>query len=466
MKTEKNKKILFINPSFHVEQVPHYGLAILCAILKKNGFDTQVADYHYSDKVPEPAEIIKVFKPDVIAISAYSSEYTRANKIIDSIRRDWGNMPIVLGGPHASCYHDDLAEDTRIDYVVVGEAENIILDLISTAKREPRPAVLRGDKLPDVDRLPYPDYSTFHDVENLEIYPLMSSRGCPYNCIFCAVGVVNSRKWRPREVSSCISELKTVRTLFPKVKDVVVWDDNFTLDVNRGKKLIREYAKTGLPYRIRPANVRADRIDEELLSLLKSVGCDEVQFGVESGDEEVFNNTRKGETLDDIRRAAALVKKNNMKLFVSFIVGLPGDNIQKTLKSVKLAHELNADVCYWNMLVAYKGTSVYHYFKDKGVVLDSDIPLTRVGGDFTDIPNASSRDFTIEERKVAFKVAQILTGAMSTKGNRFFLLKNGIRYHFLDELWRLFLKKNFERYLPKFLARIVGLRRKSGPAYD
>jgi len=377
--------------------------------------------------------------------------------IIDSIRKENNDIPIFLGGPHASCYYEDLIKDQRIDYVAAGEAENIISDSMALAKREPSPRVLTSDTLPDVDEIPIPDYSGFYGIEDLEVYPLMSSRGCPYRCTFCAVGTVNSKKWRPRSISGCIDELKTVRALFPKVKDIVVWDDNFTLDIARGKRMLREYKETGLAYKIRPANIRADRIDEELLSLLKSVGCHEVQFGVESGDEEVFKNTEKGENLDDIRRAAKLVKKHNMKLFVSFIVGLPGDNIRNTLKSARFANELKADVCYWNMLVAYKGTGVYNYFKKNGTVLDSRIPLTRVSGHFEAMPNASSPDFTVKERKAAFKIAQILTGAMSTKGNRLFLLKNGIQYHFMDELWRLFLKKNFINYVPKTLARLIGL---------
>ena len=456
MNSQKNRKILFLNPSSHVEHVPHYGLALFCAILKNKGFEVRVADYHYSGSVPEPAEVIEAFRPDVIGISSYSSEFPLANCLIDTLRKLDADIPIILGGAHASCYHEDLKKDPRIDYIVAGEAEDIIVDLMNTAGRQAAPVILRSEKPPDVNKIPYPDYTAFDDVENMEVYPLMSSRGCPYNCTFCAVGTVNSRKWRPRGISSCIEELKTVAALFPKVKDVVVWDDNFTLDLDRGKRFIREYRDTRLPYRIRPANVRADRIDGELLSLLKSAGCNEVQFGVETGDEELFKSIRKGETLNDIKRAAKLVKENGMRLFISFIVGLPGDNMEKTLKSVKLAHELKADVIYWNMLVAYKGTEVYNYFKKNGSVLDSKIPFTRVGGDYKDMPNASSCDFPVKEKKAAFKIAQILTGAMSTKGNRLFLLAYGIKYRFVDELWRLFLKKNFERYLPKFLARQFG----------
>ena len=438
--SKESKKVLFTNPASEQCGVPHYGLAMLSAVLRQQGHEVRVADYYYSQDVPPLAEILDAFQPDVIGVSALSARWRVADECIDQIRERDTEIPIICGGPHVSCYHDDLIKDSRIDYVVIGEAETVITDLVEKAVRQDSPQLVRPP-LPDVRALPLPDYTSFYDYERISVYPLVTSRGCPYGCSFCAVAVTNSRKWRAREIKSCIEELDRLGEQFPKVKEVVVWDDNFTLDLNRGKQLVKEYLASGLSYPLRPANMRADRVDEELVQLLKSAGCEIIQLGAEHGDQEVFSAIGKGETLEDIRRAGKIAKENGMRLILSFIVGLPGDSLKKTLASVRLARELGADRCYWNILVPYRGTRSYDYFKALGRLEESRVPATWARSGDEEWPTADTPDFPAAERMKAKRIAEILTEELSPRGNLGGVTLNALRYGFVKDWGKLLLRK-------------------------
>lgn len=434
------KRVLFLNPASDQCGVPHYGLAMLGTVLRQREHEVRVADYYYSQSIPSLEEILDAFQPDVIGISALSTQWGIADDCIDRIREKSAEIPIICGGPHASCYYDDLVGDTRIDYVVVREAETVIVNLVEKAVRQNSPQFVRPS-LPDIRTLPLPDYTSFYDYEKISVYPLVTSRGCPYGCSFCAVAVTNSKKWRAREIESCIRELCKLGEHLPNVQEVVIWDDNFTLDLKRGKQLIREYLAGGLPYPLRPANMRADRVDEELVQLLKSASCKIIQLGAEHGDHEVFSAIGKGETLEDIRRAGQIAKESGMQLILSFVIGLPGDSVKKTLASVGLARELKADRCYWNILVPYRGTKSHEYFKSYGRLDESHIPATLVGGDEEEWPNADTPDFSAAERVKAKRIAEILSEQLSLRGSLGFLTLSAFRYGFVTEWGTLLLRK-------------------------
>lgn len=400
------KKILFINPAITECGVPHTGLAMLSAVLKQKGHIVKVADYHFSSETPKIENILNSFRPDLVGISLFSCMVSPASQMITKIKDN--NIPLLCGGPHTASYYEELSNNSKFDYIIVGEAENIIVDLVENATTNRMPQVIHCP-LQDINKLPFPDYTSFYNHEKISLYPIITSRGCPFNCSFCSIGLSNSRKWRVRFLEDCIEELRMIKLNFPLVKEVIIWDDNFSLDIKRAKHFLHMFLGERFEYKLRVANVRADKIDEEFLLLLKEAGCEEVQFGVEHGDPEVFSHIGKGETLEDIRGAAKLVHKYRMKLGCSFIIGLPHDNLRKTLKSINFAKELKPDHVHWNILVPYKGTRVYEYFKEHGQVDDSSIPFTLPQNVISFEPNADTPYFTREERKKAYLMALLLS---------------------------------------------------------
>jgi radical SAM superfamily enzyme YgiQ (UPF0313 family) len=432
-------RILLLNPGTESSGMPHYGLAMLGTLLKMTGHQARVADYQCSPNVPVEA-ILLTFRPHVVGVCIFSALRGEADEIVDVVRRWDPKVPIVCGGPHASCYAEELAQDERIDYVVVGEAETAIVDLVERASRQDHPLIIHPD-LPDVNKLPLPDYRIFYAFRSIRFYPLVSSRGCPHQCSFCAVHVTNSGKWRAREVASCLKELSSIRQQLPNVRQVVIWDDNFSLDLERGKQLIRGYLASDLAYPLRPANMRADRVDYELVQLLKMAGCQEIQIGAEHGDPQVFSTIGKGETLEDIRRAGRIVKSHRMRLVLSFVIGLPGDSVRKTLASARLARELKADHCYWNILVPYKGTRVYEYFVREGHVNGSHVPKTWAPMGSEEWPCADTPGFEASERIEARRVAEIFSEQVALRGHMGFACRSAIRRGFVGELLLLLTAK-------------------------
>lgn len=183
---------------------PHVGLAMLAGVLKERGHEVLVVDYQFKHDAPSSEVFIKEFRPDVIGVTLYTATMKEANRILDSAFKF--NIPIMVGGPHATLYYDELSQDNRIDYIIRGEAEDIIAEIVENAKHQSESQVIEA-RLPDPKDLPYSDFTSFFAYKDISVYPLLTSRGCPYNCSFCIVHLVSSRRWRPRNPEDCIKEL-------------------------------------------------------------------------------------------------------------------------------------------------------------------------------------------------------------------------------------------------------------------
>lgn len=406
-------KVLLINPALQVDNTPRYGLGMLSAVLTMHGHIVKVADYIFSRNVPPINRIFSWLKPDVVGISMFSSTKPAWMQAINDVRSIDNDVPIIAGGPHVTVASDELLGNTDIDYLVMGEAEGIISDLVENAYRQDSPVVVPRPPLPDIDILPFPDYRTFIGYEEMRIYPLLTSRGCPYGCNYCVVGIVCSKEYRPRKIELVIEELKLAK-IYKNVKKFVIIDDGFNINRQRGKELLRRIlearSKGDFNYLFySTGNFRADSVDEELLILFRKLGLDTVWFGVESANEEVFDMIKKGETLNDTTKACQLASRYKMKLVLNFIIGLPNDSFEKTYDSILFARKFRAYTTYWNIFVAYKGTSAWNWFKENGTINEGEYSLTFSDNLFGLIPNAYTTDFSSEDRLNAWRLARIVT---------------------------------------------------------
>jgi radical SAM superfamily enzyme YgiQ (UPF0313 family) len=410
----KNKKVLFANPSLWTEySVPRYGLGMLSAVLGNRGHTVKVADYTLTPNTPPIDKIFRDFQPDVFCVSMFSATKKLAEQMIEDIRSINKTIPILCGGPHISVAPDELAVNKNVDYVIVGEAEGVICDIVENASRQESPVTVPRPPLPDIDSLPFPDFRTFIGYEEMQTYPLLTTRGCPYDCNYCAVGLVGSKKYRTRRIELIIEELKLAYKRY-NAKSLYLTDDSFNINIQRGKDLLRTIletrAKGDFNFILTTEDFRADKVDDELLSLLKALGADKVWIGVESADEEVFNAINKGESLNEIRKACKLSKKHGMRLLLNFIVGLPGDSMEKTYTSIRFARKFRAYGAVWYLFVAFKGTPAYKWFKENGFVTEGEYPPVHTHNFFgIPAPNAWTPDFSREERLDVWKLANIIT---------------------------------------------------------
>ncbi len=403
---KKVKRVLFINlrKTSAGVNTPHMGLAILATILKKRGHDILVIDQQLIHNLPPINSFIDKFKPDVIGVSIYTANVPEVDHLIGIIEKEYPSIPLIVGGPHGTLYYDNmhLKNEKFIDYILIGEAELTIISTIEKAKKEKRFKLIKTKEIVDINDLPFPDYKVFYGWKNIRAYPIMTSRGCPYRCSFCPVASLSTRKWRSRDPEKCIEELELAKKELSPHLRVLVQDDNPLVDKKRFYHFLKMYINKKINMRIDVLNIRADSINEKLISFFKKIGCDSIGVGVEHAHPKVFEKINKGETLEQIEKAAALLKKHKMLGSFSFIIGLPGDNLERIKENIKLVKKFKPDSVYWNMLVPYEKTQVRKWFLEHGKVYNEIGHTSLVDTDFIcDEPCVESPDFTKEERKKA-----------------------------------------------------------------
>jgi len=401
------KKVLFFNAKREKcnSDSPHLGLGVLAAVLKESGHDVLVVDYQFKPQAPSPKKFIQTYEPDVIGLTLYTATMKEADKILEEIKKF--DKPILLGGPHATLYYDTLVK--KANYIIVGEAERIISEVVEGAEVTSKGQIIKSEPL-DPKNVPNPDFTSFFGYEDIFIYPLLTSRGCPYNCSFCAVRYVSTRKWRPRNIEDCIDEVISAKRVLKGMGSVVIYDDNAMFRKKHIKNFIKCYLdkKINLPLTI--INTRADGLDDELVLLLKKANCPSIGIGVESGHPDVFDTVQKGETLEEIIDAAKIVKKYKVPLALCFVIGLEGDSLDKTKSSIELAKKLKPDHIYWNMITPFEGTRIKEWYDQNGKVFDLINHSSWVDGDFMcEEPCAETPEFTVDQRKKAYIMAILET---------------------------------------------------------
>jgi len=354
-------------------ELPTIGLAILATSVIESGHRVTIADHHFSpppDGEEETAfiELLKQTKPDLLGLSAVSHEWAmpRVQAAID-VAFEMG-IPVWVGGPHAVAFWDILEQDERIAKVVIGEADGRFQDILDSDEK-----VLRLGRSSVFNE---PSFSAMINSENLVDYPLFVSRGCHYNCTFCAATKVFGSRWRGRDLDSVFwDELDRIAVNHPKCKMISIIDDAFTQDLQHAKDFLQEYIRRGYPYKVGVFNVRADYIDEEFLDLLKQTGVETLAVGIESGDPEVFRKLRKGEKLETIATAIRMIQKAGIIPWMNMVIGLPGDTLEAHRRSIEWVLQFDQPrIVQWLIFTPFRGTPAYDYFVERGEIEDGYIP--------------------------------------------------------------------------------------------
>ncbi|MBN1622349.1 MAG: radical SAM protein [Endomicrobiales bacterium] len=365
-------KIVFIDPPGDVSGF-NTGLSYLAAVLKRKNHDVSVVDFNNRMKDQDDRlDEIKSIKPDIIGISVKTSTIKAAGDIAESLKGD--SVRIVAGGPGVTCarerfleenpvYSDCFIGETERSFVSYIENNNADMSIPGLCRRKQESVVCSESELiEDLDSLPNPDYSVFDTIDLLSNqYPLVTSRGCPYDCTYCSVNKVSGRKWRKRDPQNVIDELIEAKKKY-SIKRFNIADDNFTMDVNRAKKICRLLIEKKLDLSWGCINgIRADRVDNELLQLMHKAGCDVIWFGVESLDKNVFDLINKGENLDVMLNAIKMAKEAGLSVGGFFIAGLPGSTYQKDTETLKKAQTLGFDEMLWSLCTPYPYTGLWDW---------------------------------------------------------------------------------------------------------
>jgi len=373
------------------------GVAYVAASLEESGLDVKVVDLTFALEGRYGAEKVKEavlnLEPGVVGVSSFTSTITSTYKIANAIKREQKDLPIVIGGPHASALpHRTLEECPAIDAAIIGEGEYVFRDFakfLLDKGRQSEPADLQGvvfrrgnqlfgDPKPayieKLDRLPFParhlfdlkkyaEGSYYFDAKKFPVASIVTSRGCPYACLYCS-RISSGRRFRARSPDNVVRELEQLKA--HGFNEVQIVDDNFTEDRYRVLELCRliKTKRLDMSFNLL-GGIRVDKVDEELLSTMYDAGCYAIHFGVESGDDQVLKYNRKGITAKQIKKAVHLAKKIGYKVIFYVIVGLPGSSIESEEKTIKLENECGPDATRVSICTPYPGSPLWEMVKDR-----------------------------------------------------------------------------------------------------
>jgi len=384
------KKIIFIEPKppdFHIFSrmpLPRLGTVLLGTILKEKGYDVK----SYVEAVGE-LDLKDVLTADAVGISTITSTSSRAYEIARIVKK--AGIPVFMGGPHVTYMPDEALESC--DYVLRGEADENIVDFIKALEAgsgfEAIPglsykkdgAIIHNKTVAyckELDKLPSPDFSIVKGLgkearKHFEITPIMTSRGCPYDCSFCSVTGMFGQKYRFRSKEKVIEELQLH-------KDngggwVFFYDDNFTADKKRTKELLRFMIEKGLTPTW-TAQVRVDVAkDPELLDLMKRSNCHTVYIGLESINPETLKAYNKKQSVEDIEKCIEILHEYGIRIHGMFVFGSDNDTVETIQQTVTFAKKNDLESVQFMILTPLPGTSFFREMEKQKRFLTKDWSL-------------------------------------------------------------------------------------------
>lgn len=396
---------------------PSSGLGYIASVLRNNGIDVHILDVAVSNNKEVDYFLYQGFH--LVGISATSATYDRALMIAKKVKEKNPVTKIVLGGPHVGIALKEVLEKSSvIDYAIYGEGEYSLLELARTLETgnhsTDQLANIRGliyrnheasivinepaELIQNLDSLPFPAWDLF-PMKRYDQHVLLTSRGCPFNCSFCAISKLWGRHWRARSVDSIVNEITWVVSTFGK-RQFYIADDNFTLDINR----IESFCDKVLPLKIRwfCQGVRADRVTEVMLKKMRDAGCTGIALGVESANPVVLRNINKGESVEDIKKAVTMIKDVGINLHGLFMIGNIGDTFETVKESVDFA--VNQDFTTFDFYLAlpYPRTELWNYVEKCGRWINREYTEFN---HFSDRPVFETPEFSVDERIKAYQMA-------------------------------------------------------------
>lgn len=350
------KSILFIEPTGQKTNVfdnfmhqPLMGPLYLGTILFNQGYQVKIVSEHILGRQLDPFEI----HADVFCITALTISANRARFLANQLKKIYPQSLLIIGGIHASLLAEEFAEVA--DHVVIGEAEDIIIDLVEGKFQE---KIVNGSQFIDVEKIPPVNYGLIDDLENIDIIPIMTSRGCPFDCNFCTVTKIFGRRFRMQSPQRIIVEIENALRYFKKTS-FFFYDDNFTAN----KKRVEEFCDLIIDKRIKiswTAQVRADIArDPVLIRKMVKAGLQWVYIGFESINDETLKSYHKAQTRKDIEQAIRTLHTYGVNIHGMFIFGEDHDLPEHISDTVQFAIANSIDTVQFMILTPFPGTQCF-----------------------------------------------------------------------------------------------------------
>jgi radical SAM superfamily enzyme YgiQ (UPF0313 family) len=354
---------------------PSLGISYLASFLISKGLESHIFDANFNSWTAEElVSRVKGYRPDLIGISAMTHEIVETNQLAGLLKKKLPHVPVVIGGCHMTALpQQTLIDFPNFDFGIYREGEKPLLALVKYWQKKTHkigniPNLVYRNKsgkikinpegpwltAEELDQLPYPEYRSYQPLSN---YPMMSSRGCPYQCAFCMQ--VLGHQLRRRSPENIVAEMEYAIKRFG-VKEIQFCDEIFLFNDSQTRKTLNLMIKKGLPQKIRwNALTRANQVEKDLIELAKKAGCYALDLGVESGSDKILKRINKQITVAQAKKAVRIIKKAGITTFAYFILGHPGETVKTIRQTINLVVELNTDQVAAGLMVPYPGTKIW-----------------------------------------------------------------------------------------------------------
>ncbi len=357
------------------------GAAYLLAVAEREGTPARLVDEQIE---PDVFELIsrhtkELQPPYLFGFSVLTAANKQALTVSRKLKELYRDSVICFGGPHPTAVPEEVLAHEHIDVVVRGEGESVILDLYRRVKERKDFCDLAGISyrrngkiehsplaplILDLDSLPRFPYHHFVD-KPYDLGFTTSSRGCPYNCIFCSNRNTTGRRYRYKSTELILEDLEILRDKYDQ-QHVLFLDDNFLVNKDRIYRLLKEMRRRNLGNGMTFSfQARGDNVDFELLKELYATNFRSVFFGLETASEELMRILDKGETVEQCKKAVRMAKEIGFHVSATFMFALPGETHKDRMNALYLSKDLQLDMVRFNNVTPYPGTRLFDIAKQQ-----------------------------------------------------------------------------------------------------
>ncbi|MHA1278270.1 MAG: B12-binding domain-containing radical SAM protein [Candidatus Helarchaeota archaeon] len=369
---------------------PPIGLGYIAGMLRAHHHKVDILDCAIrKDSYPRIISLVKEIDPEVVGITALSPYYSHMRLLARQLRKL--KIPIILGGVHVSALPELSLRECGADFVVIGEGELTTLELMDKWHDEESKKQIQGiaylengkftqnplrPLIQNLDDLPFPAWDLINPlkyprrphgmiIKRYPVAPIFTTRGCPYNCAYCASTQFWRRKFRRRSAKNIVDEIEYLVRTFG-IREIHIWDDNFTLV----KKHVVEFCQEILQRQLDlvfscPNGVRIDTLNKEILTLMRQTGFYSLTFAIESGSQSILNRANKKIDLKVIPKVAKLAKELGYIIPSFFIFGLPGETYTTARRSIQFAKSLPLDSAVFFKATPLPGSRIFEDWPHK-----------------------------------------------------------------------------------------------------
>jgi radical SAM superfamily enzyme YgiQ (UPF0313 family) len=379
------KRVILLHPNFEWSgrrswKLLPYGLGLLNGALRQNGFDSWIYDAGFDGHTEHQFRThLRETAPDVIGVTTFSTEYiSETRHTCRLIREELPEVCLILGGVLPTVFIEKAVEDRNVDYFVMGEGEYRLVRLLKIlngtasdlqsldgiAYGWPRTIQPPTSFIENLDGIGFPDYGGLEPrkyMNNLNklchwIIPrqfpfatTLTSRGCPFRCIFCSAAVVSGRKVRLRSASNVLEEVQSLVRLYG-IKEMIFLDDHFFSKRQRAVEIMKGLKQIDRGLTWKCENLALWTLDEHMLALMRETGCYQMTVSIESGNQHVVSNIiRKPIRLDKVPRMIDLAKRMGFEIAANFVIGFPGETWDQIRDTFRYAEHLSVDMANFHI---------------------------------------------------------------------------------------------------------------------